>query len=320
MTIRFNVPPNWRGHLPQDFVPAVDWIPETSWGAPPEGWYLWINSETGSPVMPPVEYAENPYLYLYVMPYSQTPPMASVTESHQQFSAPVQKKIGRSTKIALGVVGFVITVGVIGLLSSGGDRPTAAVSETTQSPSPSESDVAAQEAEFADLEANLEAEATAAEAEAEAAAEAQAVAEAEARAKEEAEAAANAQAEAEAEASAKAVAESKAAAEAEAKAKEEAEAGTRSQQNALRQAESYLSFMAFSRKGLINQLEFEQYSTKDATWAVDRLDVNWKEQAAKKAEDYLELMSFSRAGLIDQLVFEGFTRDQAKYGVAQTGL
>ena len=95
---------------------------------------------------------------------------------------------------------------------------------------------------------------------------------------------------------------------------------TRSQQNAVRSAEDYLSFTAFSRTGLIDQLKFEGYSTEDATFAVDSLDVDWREQAAKSAENYLSIMAFSRSGLIDQLVFEGFTREEAEFGVAQTGL
>lgn len=91
------------------------------------------------------------------------------------------------------------------------------------------------------------------------------------------------------------------------------------QRNALRSAESYLRFSAFSRTGLICQLEFEGYDTGDATFAVDFLDVNWNEQAALKAESYLEFSSFSRSGLIDQLLFEGFTQAEAEYGVAQMG-
>ena len=77
--------------------------------------------------------------------------------------------------------------------------------------------------------------------------------------------------------------------------------------------------MAFSRKGLIEQLEFEGYSTEAATIAVDSLGVDWNEQAAKCAENYLDLMSFSRSGLIDQLIFEGFTREEAEYGVSAVG-
>ncbi|MFB9074991.1 Ltp family lipoprotein [Citricoccus parietis] len=53
---------------------------------------------------------------------------------------------------------------------------------------------------------------------------------------------------------------------------------------------------------------------------MDRVTVDWNEQAAKSAANYLDYTSFSRAGLIDQLIFEGFTAEQAQYGVSQTGL
>lgn len=101
---------------------------------------------------------------------------------------------------------------------------------------------------------------------------------------------------------------------------DKAAAGTVSQQNALRKAAQYIDYSAFSRTGLIGQLEYEQYSTEDATWAVDRVRVDWNVQAAKKAKDYLKYTSFSRSGLVDQLLYEGFTPEQAEYGVSQTGL
>lgn len=154
---------------------------------------------------------------------------------------------------------------------------------------------------------------------------AEAKAKAEAAEKAEAEAEAKAKEEAEAEAARQAEEEAAAKAEAEAKAAEEAEAakaaeGTVSQRNALRSAQSYLDFKGFSRTGLIGQLEFEDYSTEDATWAVDRVDVDWNEQAAKSAQSYLDFKGFSRQGLIDQLIFEGYTAKQAEYGVDQAGL
>ena len=93
-----------------------------------------------------------------------------------------------------------------------------------------------------------------------------------------------------------------------------------SRQNAVESAESYLQYSSFSRSGLIEQLEYEGYSKSDATYAVDTLDVNWKEQAAKSAESYLEFSSFSRSGLIDQLMYEGFTRSEAEYGASSVGL
>ncbi|MCT7658345.1 Ltp family lipoprotein [Mycobacterium deserti] len=93
-----------------------------------------------------------------------------------------------------------------------------------------------------------------------------------------------------------------------------------SQQNALRKAEDYLDYTAFSREGLIEQLEFDDFSTEDAVYAVDHITVDWNEQAAKKAQDYLDYTSFSRGGLIEQLIFDGFTSAQAAYGVSTTGL
>jgi len=78
--------------------------------------------------------------------------------------------------------------------------------------------------------------------------------------------------------------------------------------------------MPFSYTGLIEQLEFEQYSHEDAVYAADNCGADWNEQAAKKAQDYLDIMAFSRQGLIDQLQFEGYTYEQAVYGVNQVGL
>jgi hypothetical protein len=95
---------------------------------------------------------------------------------------------------------------------------------------------------------------------------------------------------------------------------------TVSQKNAVRSAETYLDYSSFSRSGLIGQLEFEGFSTEDATYAVDTITVDWNEQAAKSAENYLDYSSFSRQGLVDQLEFEGFTPAEAEFGVSQTGL
>lgn len=94
---------------------------------------------------------------------------------------------------------------------------------------------------------------------------------------------------------------------------------TMGQQNALASAKSYLDFTAFSYSGLIEQLEYEGYSTEDATFAADNCGADWNEQAAKSAQSYLDFTSFSRDGLIEQLMFEGFTAEQAAYGVSAVG-
>ena len=89
---------------------------------------------------------------------------------------------------------------------------------------------------------------------------------------------------------------------------------TAAMENAIGAAESYLDYSAFSRSGLIGQLEFEGYETADATFAVDYVKVDWTEQAVKSAKSYLDYSSFSLEGLIGQLQFEGFTYEQAAYG------
>ena len=77
--------------------------------------------------------------------------------------------------------------------------------------------------------------------------------------------------------------------------------------------------MPFSYSGLIKQLEFEGYSTAEATYAADNCGANWNEQAAKSAKNYLDIMAFSKKELIEQLEFEGFTHDQAVYGAEANG-
>ncbi|MFS0854050.1 Ltp family lipoprotein [Microbacterium sp. 179-I 3D4 NHS] len=94
---------------------------------------------------------------------------------------------------------------------------------------------------------------------------------------------------------------------------------TLSQQNAISKAKSYLDFMAFSRTGLIDQLEYEGFGTEDATFGVDNAGADWNAQAAKKAQSYLDMMAFSRSGLYDQLAYEGFQPAEIEFGLAAVG-
>jgi uncharacterized protein YdeI (BOF family) len=95
---------------------------------------------------------------------------------------------------------------------------------------------------------------------------------------------------------------------------------TAGQKNAVRSAENYIDTAPFSKTGLIKQLEFEEYSTEDATYAVNAITVDWNEQAARSAKNYLDISAFSRSGLIKQLEFEGYTTEEATFGVDQAGL
>jgi Host cell surface-exposed lipoprotein len=102
-----------------------------------------------------------------------------------------------------------------------------------------------------------------------------------------------------------------------------APAMTTAQQNAVDSAHQYLSFEAFSKKGLIQQLSSsagDGYPRSVAVWAVNHIRVNWNQQAVKSARNYLSIESFSRNGLVQQLsssAGDGFTLAQAEYGVSR---
>ena len=95
---------------------------------------------------------------------------------------------------------------------------------------------------------------------------------------------------------------------------------TTSQKNALKKANQYLSYTAFSYTGLIDQLEFEGFSTEDSTFAASHCGADWDKQAEKKAKQYMNYSAFSRSGLINQLEYEGFTSEQAAHGADSVGL
>ena len=99
----------------------------------------------------------------------------------------------------------------------------------------------------------------------------------------------------------------------------QANSATLGEKNALSKAKSYLSYSAFSYKGLVEQLEFEGFSNQEATDGADNCGADWNEQAAKKAKSYMSYSSFSKNSLIEQLEFEGFTKEQAQYGATSVG-
>ncbi len=92
---------------------------------------------------------------------------------------------------------------------------------------------------------------------------------------------------------------------------------TNGMKNALRKADVYLQLTGFSYTGLIEQLEYEGFSTEEATYAADHCGADWKEEAVRKGETYLMLTGFSYSGMIEQLEYEGFTHEEAKYAADQ---
>jgi hypothetical protein len=92
-----------------------------------------------------------------------------------------------------------------------------------------------------------------------------------------------------------------------------------SEAQALRQAKSYLDYSAFSKQGLIEQLEYEGFSTSDATYGTEKSGADWNIQAVKNAKSYLDNSAFSKSGLIEQLKYEGFSDSEATYGGEKSG-
>jgi|ERR1039458_886665 hypothetical protein len=100
---------------------------------------------------------------------------------------------------------------------------------------------------------------------------------------------------------------------------------TVSQQNAGRAARNYLAGSAFSKQGLIAQLQYPAghgYSVQDATVAVDGLNVDWTAQAVKSAKEYLQYStsSFSCSRMTGQLSYAKFTASQAQNAATKVGL
>ena len=90
-------------------------------------------------------------------------------------------------------------------------------------------------------------------------------------------------------------------------------------------AKSYLDFMGFSKKGLIEQLSSEYgegFPVEIAETVVEQIEadgeVDWIAEAEEAAKNYLETMPFSKQELINQLSSEygdGFTYEEAETAV-----
>ena len=95
---------------------------------------------------------------------------------------------------------------------------------------------------------------------------------------------------------------------------------TESQQKALDKANEYVNTLALSHDGLVRQLEYDGYSTDDATYAADNCSTNWNKEAREMAEQYMESTTYTYDAMVQQLEAEGFTRSQAEFGAKAVGL
>ena len=94
-------------------------------------------------------------------------------------------------------------------------------------------------------------------------------------------------------------------------------------EQALKSAQNYVDALHFSRPGLKQQLTSEYgsgFSAEAAEYALEHVDVDYKQDAVEAAERYLDAMSFSRQELKQQLTSEygsGFTEEEAEYALDQ---
>ena len=94
-------------------------------------------------------------------------------------------------------------------------------------------------------------------------------------------------------------------------------------EQALKSAQNYVNTLHFSRQGLKQQLTSEYgsgFSEEAAEYALEHVDVDYKEEAVEAAQSYLDAMSFSRQELKQQLTSEygsGFTEEEAEYALDQ---
>lgn len=89
--------------------------------------------------------------------------------------------------------------------------------------------------------------------------------------------------------------------------------------NAKKSAKSYISALALSRTQMIEQLEFEGYTTEEATYGADNCGADWNVEAAECAENLLDVMGMSRSQLAEQLEFVGFADEQIEYALEKVG-
>lgn len=79
-------------------------------------------------------------------------------------------------------------------------------------------------------------------------------------------------------------------------------------------AVTFLEVRAFSRQGLVEQLQSVGYSVEDATAAIPA-EADFMVEAERAAAEYEGFLD-SRGSMVDQLVDDGFTPAEAEHGAA----
>ena len=74
-----------------------------------------------------------------------------------------------------------------------------------------------------------------------------------------------------------------------------------------------------SKDAIYNQLisNFDGFTSEESQYAVDNLNVDWKENALKTAQNYANNLNMSKDAIYNQLIsnFDGFTPEDAQYAI-----
>ena len=90
-------------------------------------------------------------------------------------------------------------------------------------------------------------------------------------------------------------------------------------EHAAKDAQALIHAKAFSRQGLIEQLESMGHPHNAAESAVDTLEADWDEMALKQAASFLSYMTLSGRELTLLLTDAGFTEEEAAFAVENCG-
>lgn len=97
------------------------------------------------------------------------------------------------------------------------------------------------------------------------------------------------------------------------------------QRDAVAEAERFVEYSNISYLGLIDMLEFLNFTHEEAVFATDFVEANWFKECVDEAKDLIEYSSktedhsYTRDELKSLLEFEGFTEEEVEYGLKAVG-
>ena len=91
---------------------------------------------------------------------------------------------------------------------------------------------------------------------------------------------------------------------------------TSTEEQALETAQNRIDREGYGRLALVDTLRYEDgFSKADATFAVDNVRANWRQEAVERAQARIDGPPYTPTSLIAHVKQEGFSRDEAAFAV-----